>query len=85
MLFIREVYLSCLFNIFLSYLLKIFTSFKPIINQGRSRSEYELRQGRGWLETRGDILIRGLWESRTEAIIFVRLGGGKIVTFTRRS
>ena len=34
---------------------------KPLIRQGRSRSEEEVRQGGRGLDTRGGVLIRGLW------------------------
>ena len=34
----------------------------PLIHQGLSRSEEEVRQGVHILETRGDILIQVLWE-----------------------
>ena len=47
---------------------------KPLINQVHSRSEEELHQGRGGLETRNDIIIRGLWERQTESIIGVIFG-----------
>ena len=47
---------------------------ETLIHQGRIRSEEGLYQGRVWLYTRGGVLIRGLWESNTEATIDVRLG-----------
>ena len=36
---------------------------KSLIHQVHSRSDEEVRQGGRGLETRGDVLIRGLWES----------------------
>ena len=45
-----------------------------LIHPGRSRSIEKERQGRRRLETRGDIIIWELWESKTEATIDVRLG-----------
>ena len=47
---------------------------KPLIHQGRSRSDEEIRQGRDRLETIDDALIWGLWESQTDSIIDVRFG-----------
>ena len=48
---------------------------EPLIQQGHIISEYKIYQGRGELETRGDLLIRGLWEIQAEAIIGFRMGG----------
>ena len=42
---------------------------KPLIHRGHRRSEEEVRQGRGVLETRCDVLIQGLLESHTDTII----------------
>ena len=47
---------------------------KPLIHQGRIISEEGVRQGRVRLDTRGDIIIQGLWEIQTDAIIDVRFG-----------
>ena len=47
---------------------------KPLIHQGRSRSDEEIRQGRDGLEKIDDDFIRGLWESQTDSIIDVRFG-----------
>ena len=47
---------------------------EPLIHQGHSRSEEEVRQGRNGLETWCDVLIWGLWESQTDAIINVIFG-----------
>ena len=47
---------------------------EPLIHQGCSRPEEELRQGRGGLDTKGDVFIQGWWEIQTNAIIGVRFG-----------
>ena len=47
---------------------------KPLIHQGRIISEEGVRQGRGGLETRCDVLIWGLWERQTDAIINIIFG-----------
>ena len=57
----RDLYPNCLHD-------------EPLIHQGHSISEEEVCHVRGSLETWGDVLIQGLWESQTEAIIEVRLG-----------
>ena len=54
---------------------------KILIHQGHIRSEEEARQGRCGLEKRGDVLIRGLWESQTDAIINVRYGDANSDTY----
>ena len=47
----------------------------PLIHQGRTRSEKDTRQGSGKeKETREDVMIRGLWDRQTEAIIDVKIG-----------
>ena len=51
------------------------------IFQGCRRSEEEARQGRGGLETRGDVLIRVLWKIQTGAIIGVRFGDADADTY----
>ena len=45
---------------------------KPLIHQGRSRSEGGRYHRRIITETQGDVLIRGLWEIQTDDIIDVR-------------
>ena len=57
---------------------------KNFINQGRSRLEEEVSQGLEVLETRGDVLIRGLWEIQTEAIIDVRFGYADAGTYKHK-
>ena len=47
---------------------------EPLIDRVNSIPEEDLRQGRGGLETRGEVFIRGLWESQTDSIIDVRFG-----------
>ena len=46
--------------------------------------EIEIRQGSYRLKTRGDVLIRGLWDKHTEAIINVKLGDTDIPTGLRQ-
>ena len=47
---------------------------KPLIHQGRTRSELEIRQGSyKQKDTRGDVMIRGLWDRQFNAIIDVKL------------
>ena len=48
---------------------------KPLIHQGCTRSEQEIRQGSDKdKEMRGDVMIRGLLDRHVEAIIDVKLG-----------
>ena len=47
---------------------------KPLIHQGRNRSEREIRKGSDKFETRGDVMIRVLWDQQTDATIDVKLG-----------
>ena len=54
---------------------------KPLIQQGRIISGKEICQGSDILETRGDILIRGLWERWADAIIDVKLGDADAETY----
>ena len=44
-------------------------------------SEEDAPQGRGGLETRGDVLIRGLWEIQTDVIIGVIFGDSSANTY----
>ena len=44
-------------------------------------SEEEVCQGRGLLETRCDVLIQGLWEHPTEAIVNVKFGDADTDTY----
>ena len=48
---------------------------KPLIHQGRKRSDKEIRQGSDKdKEMRGYMMIRGLWDRQAEYIIDVKLG-----------
>ena len=48
---------------------------EPLIYQGRTRSEQEIRQGSCKdKETWGDVLVRGLWDRQFDAIIGVKIG-----------
>ena len=48
---------------------------KPLIHQGRTRSELEIRQGSDkHKDTRGGAMIQGLWDRQVNAIIDVKLG-----------
>ena len=51
---------------------------ETLIHQGRRRSEEEVHQGGRGLETRGDVLIQGLWESQNYAIINVIFGDSDV-------
>ena len=52
---------------------------KPLIHPGRTRSKQELRQGSDkHKDTRGDLMIRGLWDCQVDAIIDVKLGGADV-------
>ena len=54
---------------------------KPLIHQGRSILKEELWQVRGLLDTISNVLIRGLWEIQTGAIIDVRFGDADVYTY----
>ena len=46
-----------------------------IIRQFRTRSERRVRQGsEKYKETRGDVMIWGLWDQQAEAIIDIKIG-----------
>ena len=48
---------------------------EPLIHQGRTRSELEIRQGTDkHKDTRGEMMIQGLWDFQVDAIIDVKLG-----------
>ena len=48
---------------------------KALIHQGRTRSKLEIRQGIDkHKDTRGDVIMRGLWNRQVDAIIDVKLG-----------
>ena len=44
---------------------------EDLIRQGRSRSDGKVRHGGSIPETQGGVSIWGLWESQTEAIVYV--------------
>ena len=48
---------------------------KPLIYQGRIIYNKEVRHRRVEKDTRGDVLIRGIWERQTYTIIDIRFGG----------
>ena len=54
---------------------------KTLIHQGCSRSERDIRQDSGRLETWGDIIIQGLWVRYTDTIINVNLGDAEANTY----
>ena len=56
---------------------------KPLINHVCSISEKEVHNERVCLETRGDFLISGLWESYTDTIIDVRLADLNCETYKK--
>ena len=58
-----------------------YVSGKPLIHQGRRISEREIRQGSDILETRGDVLISGLWYRQTGAIINFKLSNDDTDTY----
>ena len=48
---------------------------EPLIHQGCTRSEQEIRQGSDEdKETRGDVMIQGLWYFQVDVIIDIKLG-----------
>ena len=54
---------------------------KPLIHQGRTRSELEIRQGSDkHKDTRGDVMIQVLWDRQVDAIIDVKLGDSEADT-----
>ena len=56
---------------------------KPLIHQGRTRSEQEMRQGGdNHKDTIGDVVIRGLWDRQFNAIIDVKLGDADANMYT---
>ena len=54
---------------------------KPLVHQGRSRSERDICQGSYILETRDDVLIQGLWNRQTDTIIDVKLNNAVTDTY----
>ena len=56
---------------------------KPLIHQGRTISEQEIRQGSdNHKDTIGDVVIRGLWDRQFNAIIDVKLGDADANMYT---
>ena len=54
---------------------------KPLIHQGRTRSELEIRQSSDkHKDTREDVMIRGLWDLQVDAIIGVKLDNADVDT-----
>ena len=55
---------------------------KPLIHQGRTRSEQEIRQGSDKdKETWGDLMVIILWYCQVNAIIYVKLDGADADTY----
>ena len=54
---------------------------KPLIHQGRTRSELEICQGSDkHKDTRGDMTIQGLWDRQVDTIIDVKLRDNDVDT-----
>ena len=65
---------------------RVFTSAyvraEPLIRQGRTRSDIEIRQGSyKHKDMRGDLMIQSLWGRQVYAIIDVKLGDADAVTY----
>ena len=55
---------------------------KPLIHQGRKISEIEIRQGSyKHKDTRGDVMVRGLWDRQVDATIDVKIGDDDADTY----
>ena len=54
---------------------------KHFIRQGRIRSEGGTRQGSDILDTRGGVIIRGLWYRQTNTIINIKTGDNDTDTY----
>ena len=55
---------------------------EPLIHQGRTRSEQDICQGSDKnKDTRGGMMIRGLWDCQVDAIIDVKLGDAEADTY----
>ena len=55
---------------------------KPLIHQGRIRSEQEIRHGSDkQQDTRGDVMVSSLWDRQVNAIIDVKLGDADADTY----
>ena len=57
---------------------------KTLIHKGHRISEGEVCHGRTITETQGDVSIRGLWESRTDAIIDIIFGDSNSKTYVKK-
>ena len=62
-------------------LVRTYVRNENIIHQGCSISEREILQGSGNLETRGYVLIWGVYDRHTNATIDVKLGNADIDTY----
>ena len=52
---------------------------KPLVHQGPTRSEREIRQGsEKYKDMRGDMMIQGLWDPQANAIIDIKLGDSEL-------
>ena len=55
---------------------------EPLIHQGHTISEIEIRQGSDkHKDMRGDVIIRGLWDHQVDVIIDVKLGDADADTY----
>ena len=55
---------------------------EPLIHQGHTRSEQEIRQGSDLhKDTQGGVMIWGLWDRQVDAIIDVNLGDADADTY----
>ena len=55
---------------------------KPLIHQGRTRSELDIRQGgEKHKDTWGDVMIQGLWDCQANAIIDSKLSDADADTY----
>ena len=55
---------------------------KPLIHQGRTRSEKEIRQGSYKdKEKRGGVMVQVLWDRQVDAIIDIKLGDSDTDTY----
>ena len=54
---------------------------EPRIHQVHIRSERKINQGSDNLDTRGNVIIQGLWDRKTDTIIYVKLGDADADTY----
>ena len=58
---------------------------EPLINQGRTISDQEIRQGSDKTkDTRGDVVIRCFWDLQVDSIIDVKLGDANADTYMHK-